>query len=188
MKGRVVFDSTDGLHYKCHRVSLNHCGSYIDSPDWIKYKRATINPKNNDGKCCPYVAIVALNHENIVKDPQRISKFKPFIDNCNQKEISFPSHKKDWKKFESNTNSIALNVLLAENNKEEIKEAYTSKHNFNGEMITNGNLFCYKFVNVCKNYNYCHKEMPKVGKNILKYNYTQKSIKVPFIIYVDKHT
>ena len=98
MKGRVVFDSTDRLDYKCHRISLNHCGSNIDSPDWIKYKRATINPKNNNGECCPYVAIVALNHENIVKDPQRISKIKPFIDNCNRKEISFPSNKKRLEK------------------------------------------------------------------------------------------
>lgn len=78
--------------------------------------------------------------------------------------------------------------MFAENNKEEIKEACISKHNFNGEMITNGNLFYCKFVNVCKNHNYCHKEMPEVGKNILKYNHTQKSIKVPFIIYIGKHT
>ena len=25
--------------------------SYIDSPKWLKNKKATINPKNNDDKC-----------------------------------------------------------------------------------------------------------------------------------------
>ena len=33
---------------------------------------------------------VALNCQNIEKDPQRISKIKPFIDQYNWKEISFP--------------------------------------------------------------------------------------------------
>ena len=37
---------------------------------------------------------------------------------------------------------------------------------------------------VCKNHDYCYIEMPK-GKNILKYNHGEKSMKVPFIIYAD---
>ena len=39
--------------------------------------------------------------------------------------------------------------------------------------------------NVCKIHNYCHKEMPKKGKNRLKYNHGEKPMKVPFIIYAD---
>ena len=27
---------------------LNRSGSYIDSPEWLKNKKATINPKNNE--------------------------------------------------------------------------------------------------------------------------------------------
>ena len=45
---------------------------------------------------------VALNHEQIKKDPQRITKIKPFIDQYNWKEINFSSHKKDWENFELN--------------------------------------------------------------------------------------
>ena len=41
-----IFDSVDLLHYKLHEISLNHSGSYIDSPKLLK-KRVTINPKNN---------------------------------------------------------------------------------------------------------------------------------------------
>ena len=29
------FDYVDSLYYKCHKI-LNHGGSHIDSPDWIK--------------------------------------------------------------------------------------------------------------------------------------------------------
>ena len=45
--------------------------SYIDSPDCIKNKKATINPINKkDNKCFQYAVKIALNHEEIKKDPQ----------------------------------------------------------------------------------------------------------------------
>ena len=40
-----VFDSIDLLHYNLHKISLNRSGSYIDSPKWLKNKKATINSK-----------------------------------------------------------------------------------------------------------------------------------------------
>ena len=61
----------------------------------IKNENTTINSKNNDDKCFQYALTTALNHEQIKKDPQRITKIKPFIDQYNWKEIDFPSHKKD---------------------------------------------------------------------------------------------
>ena len=63
----------------------------------VKNKKAAINPKINDNKWFQYAIKVVLNHENIVKDPQRISKIKPFINKHNWKEIN-SSHKNDWKK------------------------------------------------------------------------------------------
>lgn len=45
------------------------------------------------------IIAVTLNHENIVKHAQGISKIEPFRDNCNWKATSFPSHKKDYKKL-----------------------------------------------------------------------------------------
>ena len=47
-----------------------------------------------------YATTAALNHKETKKDPQRILKIKSFIDQYNWKEIEFPSHSKDWKKFE----------------------------------------------------------------------------------------
>ena len=40
-----VFDSIDLLPYNLHKISLNRGGSYIDSPKWLKNKKATINSK-----------------------------------------------------------------------------------------------------------------------------------------------
>ena len=39
----VVFNYAQLLYYKCHRINFNRGGSHIDSPDWIKNKRATMN-------------------------------------------------------------------------------------------------------------------------------------------------
>ena len=66
MKGsEFVFDSVNSLYYKLHKISLNKGGSYIDSPKWVKSKKATINPKNNDGKCLQCTIMVRLNYEQI---------------------------------------------------------------------------------------------------------------------------
>ena len=75
-----VFDYVQLLYYKCHKINPNLGGSYIDSLGWIKNKKATINPMNKkDNKCIKHAVVVALNHEETEKDPQRITKFKPFI-------------------------------------------------------------------------------------------------------------
>ena len=96
MRGsEFVFDNTDSLYYKLHEISLNRGGSYIDSPKWLKKKKATINPKNNGDKCFQYAVTVALNHEQIKSHPERISNIKPFIDQNNWKEINLPSQKED---------------------------------------------------------------------------------------------
>ena len=43
--------------------------------------------------------------------PERIPNIKLFTDQYNWKDMNFPSYKKDWKKFELNNKSIALNLL-----------------------------------------------------------------------------
>ena len=90
-----VFESVDLLYYSLQKISLNRGGSYIDSPNGIKNKKATINPQNKDNECFKDVTTAALNHKEIKKDPQRISEIKPFIDKYNWKGIEFPSHSKD---------------------------------------------------------------------------------------------
>ena len=104
------------MYYDLNKISLNRVGSNIDSPEWLKIKKTTMNQKNNDDKCFQYALAVALSHGKIKTHPERTSKIKPFIDQYNWKEINFPSHKKDWKKFETNHKLIALNILYIPHN------------------------------------------------------------------------
>ena len=84
MKGLdFEFDGVNFLYYDFNKASINRGGSYIDSPKWLKDKKSTINPKNNDHKCFQYAVTLALNLDNIDNHPERISKIKPFIDQYN---------------------------------------------------------------------------------------------------------
>ena len=102
--------------------------------------------------CFQYALTVALNHEQIKDYPERTSKIKPFIDQYNWKDIDFPSHSKDWKKFELSNKSIALNILYVPHNTETIRHACKSKHNFTRKsqvillMITDGEKWHYLAV------------------------------------------
>ena len=106
-----AFESVDLLYYHIHKKSLKRRKSYIKSPQWLTNKTATINPKNKDNKCFQYSITVALNHQNIENHPERISNIKPFINQYNWEGIDFPAGIKDWKKFERNNKTIALNIL-----------------------------------------------------------------------------
>ena len=69
-RSELIFDSADLLYYDLNKVSLNRGGSYIDSPERLKNKKATINPKNDDEKNFQYALAVALNYEQIKKYSQ----------------------------------------------------------------------------------------------------------------------
>ena len=111
--------------------------SYIDSPDWIKNKKATINSINKKyNKCFQYAVTVAFNSEQIGKHAEIITKIKPFINKYKYDGINFPP------KIKTNNVTTALNVLYGK--KEKIHPAYISKNNSNCEkqvtplMIPNG--------------------------------------------------
>ena len=120
--------------YKCHDINLNRGRSYVVSADWIKTIKKTkkitsslINEKDN--KCFQNAITVPLSHEQIKKDPQRITEIKSFINKYDWEGMSYPSGKDDWKNFEKNSLTIAFNILYAE--KEKLYPVYLSKHNSN---------------------------------------------------------
>ena len=58
MKGSdFAFDGVNYLYYDLYKISISKGGSYIGSPKWLKDKKSTINPKNNDYKCFQYAVL-----------------------------------------------------------------------------------------------------------------------------------
>ena len=71
---KFVFDSVALLYYKLNKIRLIRGESYIDSPGWLKNKKATINAKYNDNKSCHHTLTVVLGYQNIKINPRRISQ------------------------------------------------------------------------------------------------------------------
>ena len=96
-----------------------------------KQKKETIIPIKKKITNVTNAVTVALNHEEVKKDPQIITKYKPFTNKYNWEGINFPSEKCNWKKFEKTKVAIALIVLYVQ--KEKIYPVYVSKHHSNRE-------------------------------------------------------
>ena len=87
-----TFECIDLLEYHLHKISLNRGSSHINSPEWIKNKKVTINPETTEDSNCFQYAITDQNNDH---HTERISKLRPFINNYNSTDIEFPSHSKD---------------------------------------------------------------------------------------------
>ena len=123
----VIKNNTDQVSEK----STTNNSTFIKTPEWIKNKKFTNNPQNGDNKCFQYSVTVALNYQNIKQNPERISKIKPVLNNLNWDNIKFPPQEQDYKTFEMNNKSIALNILFA--NDQKISHYYKSGFKKTGE-------------------------------------------------------
>ena len=84
------------------------------SSEWLRSKKEAII---NGDNCFQNALNDALDYQRIKKDPQEISKIKPYIRKYNCKDVKFLSNKEDWKKFGQNKKTIALNILFIPHNK-----------------------------------------------------------------------
>ena len=124
--------------------------SELNSSGWLRAKKDAIISGDADFEDA---LDDALNYQTIEKDPQRISKLKPYINKYNWKGIEFPAGPKEWVKFEKNNKTIALNVLYIPRNTKAISVTYRSEHNNMCKkqvillMISNGKKQHYLAVN-----------------------------------------
>ena len=109
MKGSgFISERADLLYYMIHKISLDRCGSYIDSPYWTKSKKATINLKHKDNECFKYAIEVALNHEKIKKNRKEYQKLSLLSISITGKESRFHRIQRIGK----NLNKIIRQLLL----------------------------------------------------------------------------
>ena len=128
------------LFINFHRLVLTRGSSYTELPEWIKSKKAVINPQNKDEECFKWAVIEALHHEDIKHHPERISLLRPYENQYNWKGLEFPVSIKKIDKFEKNNPGIAVNVLFC-NKKSPKKDIYTVRR-------SERNVKCKKQVNL----------------------------------------
>ena len=106
--------------------------SYIPTPNWIKNKKATINPENKkDIYCFMYAITIALYHKQLGTNPEGISrKLLEHITMFNWHYIDFPASFNDYIIFEQLNEDIALNILYVPYNQKTICSEYVSSRNY----------------------------------------------------------
>ena len=110
----MINDEADNYYY----FAIKNL-SGLNSLGWLRGKKEAIinnNNDNNDNNNNDFKNALddALNYQTTEKDPQRISNVKPYINTYNWEGINFPAGSKQWRKFEQNNDTIALNILYAE--------------------------------------------------------------------------
>ena len=111
INSRFVFDEFLHVDINFHQFNLTRGSSYLPLPDWLAKKKAIVNPHNEDEECFKWSVIAAESPE--MKDPQRVSNLKKFVDSYDWSGIKFPISIKDIEKFETN-NNVSVNVLAVE--------------------------------------------------------------------------
>ena len=140
-KNHVILLMINDEAKNCYYFAVKNL-SELNSLGWLRGKKEAII--NNDNSF-QNALDDALNYQTIKTNPERISKLKPYINKYNWEGIEFPAGPKDWKKFEQNNKTIALNILFVPYNTKTIGVAYRSEYNHKRKnqvnllMITDGN-------------------------------------------------
>ena len=126
------YESVEECNIHFNKIDLRRGASYIETPKWLKSKKATINPKNaHDVYCFMHAITIALYHNELGTNPERISKkLLAYAQKFNWHEIDFPACFADYPIFEKLNEDIALNVLYIPFNEVNICPEYISKCNF----------------------------------------------------------
>ena len=147
-KNQVILLVINDEANNCYYFAVKNL-SELNSLGWLRGKKEAII--NNDNSF-QNALDDALNYQTIKTNPERISKLKPYINKYNWEGIDFPAKPKEWKKFERNNKTIALNILFIPHNTEIIRVAYRSEYNNKRKkqvillMITDGKKWHYLAV------------------------------------------
>ena len=133
----LTLDKIMYLYINVHRLVLTRVSSYIELPEWLKSKKAVINPQNKgDEESFKWAVIGALHCEEIKHHPERISLLRPYENQYNWKGVEFPVSIKKIDKVEKNNPDIAVNML------------FSYKKNIYAARRSERNVKCKKQVNL----------------------------------------
>ena len=87
LNSRFVFDEFLYLDVNFYQLNLTRGSSYLPLPDWLARKKAIVNPHNDDDECFKW-SVIAVENAGM-KDPQRVSNFRRFMDNYDWSGLEF---------------------------------------------------------------------------------------------------
>ena len=86
----LIFDSIKSMMVAVNKHKPLRGGSYVELDDYLTNKKCCINIKNKDNLCFKYCILYHFHKDEIKKDPQRVSKYKPFDNDFDWSKFKFP--------------------------------------------------------------------------------------------------
>ena len=199
-----TYKSVEECNIHFNKIDLRRGATYIESPKWVKNKKATTNPKNtNDVYCFMYAATIALYHDQVdialnvlYMPPREKNRCPEYISKRNFHtknqtillNITDESEKRHF---------LALPSILDEDGVKRptkslsrLMEDISSKSQ--GDFYCDACLhsFCTQstlknHAELCKYNKFWKIELPKEDKNIKQYVPGAISLKMNSVIYVD---
>ena len=106
--------------------------TYVETPKFIRFKKAVLNPRSNDNKSFQYSITLSSYYKEISNNFNRTANIEPYINNFNWNNINFPPIKQDNENFEISNENCSLNIYELDNGK--ICQLYKSNHNRQEEI------------------------------------------------------
>ena len=91
LNSKFVFDEFLYLDVNFHQLNLTRGSSYLPLPNWLARKKAIVN--DDDEECFKW-SVIAVEKVGM-KDPQRVSKLRKFMDNYDWSGLELPVSIKD---------------------------------------------------------------------------------------------
>ena len=125
-RSSFVYESVEEFNMHFNKIDLRRGASFIDTPEWLKPKKATINPQNkNDVYCFVYAVTIALYHNELGNNPVRISQnLHLYSDIFSWHDINFPASYEDYTTFDRLNRDVALNILYVPFGEENVCPEY----------------------------------------------------------------
>ena len=105
----IIAVTVSTCHYRPTQGS-----SYVETPKYLANKKAVINVQNPDDEMCFAWAVLSSMHTGS-RNPQRLSNYRPYLNELNLKGLQFPLKVSDVPKFEKLNPQISVNVNAFEN-------------------------------------------------------------------------
>ena len=117
LRSDLIFNKIIKITIGLNKSIKSKAGSYIKTPEILKYKHAIVNIKNTDDKCLEWCLLAHKHYEDINnKDKNDPKHYKKYYNELNiPKDIKYPIDiQHDIKKYEL-LNDIKINVFTYEN-------------------------------------------------------------------------
>ncbi len=109
-----IFRFVKAVNVNISKYETLRGGSYIELDEFLKNKKCCINIQNEDDKCLMYCVLYHIHQDKIKIHPERVAKYKLYLNQFDFSKIKFPASLNEVIKVETLID-YGINVFYYDN-------------------------------------------------------------------------